>query len=333
MSVAMITGGLGFIGSFIARQLIADDLVERVVLVDHYGVYADTTREEFVDYRSMRIRGIEDRVIVERGEAKHFSVIHQLLERHRPKYIFHLAAIPLSNIQNLTTQEALEGNVISTSNLLEAVSQLSARSDYELERFVYASSSMVYGDFQYGPADEAHPTNPKEIYGTSKLAGEVMTRGLSRAFGISSTIIRPSAVYGPTDMNRRVSQIFLENAMRGRPVTVHGRDEALDFTYVKDTARGFVLAATRPEATGETFNVTCGRGRTLIEFMDLLQKHFDGVEYIVKERDESRPKRGSLSIEKARGLLGYEPQYDLERGLAEYVDFVREHHPRLQAGR
>ena len=333
MSVALITGGLGFIGSFIARRLIADDLVERVVLLDHYGVYTDTTRQEFFDYRKLRVRGIEDRVVLERGEAKYFSVIHRLLDAYRPRFVFHLAAIPLSNLQNLTTQEALEGNVLSTSNLLEAIGQIAARSGYAPERFVYASSSMVYGDFRYSPADEEHPTQPRDVYGTTKLAGEVVTRGLSRSYGIRSTIVRPSAVYGPTDMNRRVSQIFLESAMRGETVRVRGADEALDFTYVKDTACGFVLAATREGAVGETFNVTCGREHTLVEFMELLKEHYPDARWEVEERDDSRPRRGSLCIEKARRLLGYEPAYDLRRGLAEYVEYVRAHHPELCTGR
>jgi nucleoside-diphosphate-sugar epimerase len=331
MSVALITGGLGFIGSFIARRLLAEGLVDRVVLLDHYGIYVDITRAEFYDYRRLRVRGIEDRLVVERGEAKYFSVVHQVLDRHRPRYIFHLAALPLSNVQNLTTQEAEEGNVTSTSNLLEAVAQIAARSDYRPERFVYASSSMVYGDFQYSPADEEHPTRPANIYGTAKLAGEVMTRGLSRFYGIDCAIVRPSAVYGPTDMNRRVSQVFLESAMRGEKVVIQGACETLDFTYVKDAAAGFVLAATRREAIGETFNIAAGRGRTLVELMEVLKEHFPDASYEVKERDASRPRRGSLSIEKARQKLGYEPAYDLAAGVSEYIGFIRENHPELRA--
>ena len=102
---------------------------------------------------------------------------------------------------------------------------------YEPKRFVYASSSMVYGDFLKSPADEEHPTKPKEIYGTMKLAGEQVTKGLSRYFGIKSSIIRPSAVYGPTDMNRRVSQIFLEQAIKKQKISIQGFEEKLDFSY------------------------------------------------------------------------------------------------------
>lgn len=327
MNTALITGGLGLIGASIARILIDEGKVNRVVLLDHYGRYITSTREDFVDYRALRLRGIESNVVIERGEAKHFGVISALIRRYKPDYIFHLAALPLAKLQNLNSEEALEGSVISTTYLLESIGQAKSEGGYAPKRFVYASSSMVYGDFQYFPADEKHPTNPKEIYGTAKLAGEEIARGLSRFFGIDCAIVRPSAVYGPTDMNRRVSQIFLEKAMLGQIINVDGADEALDFTYVKDIARGFVLAATETAAIGETFNITFGRASTLLEYVVELKKYFPNLEYQIGDRDEFRPKRGTLAIDKARELLGYEPQYDLARGVAEYVEFVREHHP------
>jgi len=331
MNNALITGGLGLIGSFIARKLIEDDLVDKVVLLDHYGRYVASTRAGFIDYRSLRIDGIEERVIIERGEAKYFSVLYNIISRYQPRYIYHLAALPLAKLQNLNTQEALEGAVVSTSNLLESIGMLQRATGYKPKRFVYASSSMVYGDFQTNPAEEDHPTQPKEIYGTMKLAGEEVTRGLGRFYGIDWSIIRPSAVYGPTDMNRRVSQIFLEKALRREKINVQGADESLDFTYVKDIAKGFVLASTEESGAGETFNITCGEARRLLDFALIVKEHFPWVEYEITERDSFRPKRGTLSIEKAKRLLGYESDYNLEKGIAEYVAFLRSHHPELGA--
>ena len=330
MTTALITGGLGLIGSHIAHKLIEDSIVDQVVLLDHYGCYVDTTSKGFVDYRKLRTRGIEERIVIERGEAKYFSVIFDVINRYRPQYIYHLAALPLAKLQNLNTQEAYEGSVISTSNLLEAIGILKKDGNYNPERFVYTSSSMIYGDFKYAPVDEDHPTNPKEIYGTMKLAGENVTRGLSNFYGIKSAIVRPSAVYGPTDMNRRVSQIFLEKAMMGEKITVHGVDEALDFTYVKDIAKGFVLASVAEKAIGETFNITCGSARTLLEYVQILQPYFPDLDYEVTKRDAFRPRRGTLSIDKARRLIGFEPDYDLEQGIAEYVAFVKEHNPNFK---
>lgn len=322
-SYAFITGGLGFIGSFITRQLIEQNIVDKVVCLDHFGRYVTEVHPSAPDYQKARLDGLMDRVIIERGEAQYFHVLHRLLNKYRPKYIFHLAALPLAKPDNISTEEAMAGTVMATAHFLELIGTMKAQDGYEPERFVYASSSMVYGDFRYEPADEEHPTNPKEIYGTTKLAGEVMTRGLSKLFDLKSAIIRPSAVYGMTDMNRRVTQIFVEKALHGQKLTIMGEDESLDFTNVRDTANGFILAALRPEAIGETFNITYGSAHRLYDYAMEIKKHCPNLEVEIVPRDAFRPKRGTLSIEKARKLLGYEPKVTLGQGVQEYVEFAR----------
>ena len=328
-NIAFVTGGLGLIGSMITRKLIEDEVVEKVVCLDHYGRYVSSVRRDFTDYRKYRLAGLEDRVTVERGEAKYPLLMSKLLSRYRPRFIFHLSALPLAKLDNLNSAEAMEGSVQSTTNIIETCGILKDTIGYEPERFVYASSSMVYGDFQYSPADEDHPTRPKEIYGTMKLAGEVITRGLGGFCGIKHAIIRPSAVYGPTDMNRRVSQIFLEKAIAGETITIQGEDEALDFTYVEDAAAGFILAATQDGGINETFNITHGQAHTLLQYVEELRKYFPDLQYRVVERDSFRPKRGTLSIQKAQELLGFQPAFSFATGIQQQVEFARRHHPTL----
>lgn len=324
---ALITGGLGFIGSFIARELIKKNIVNQVVLLDHYGRYVSSSQPDFFDYRKLRLQGIRENVIIERGEAKYANVLSRIITKYMPKYVFHLAALPLAKLDNINTEEAMDGSILSSANIFEICYLLRKHHEYKPDRIVYASSSMVYGDFQYDPADEEHPTRPKEIYGTMKLAGEIIVKGLSQFYGINSTIIRPSAVYGPTDMNRRVSQIFLEKAMKGQKITVYGEDEQLDFTYIKDISKGFVLAATNPNAVNEVFNITNGNARTLLEYVLELKKYFPDLIYEIIKRDAFRPKRGTLSIKKAEKLLGFKPDYDLSKGVKEYIEFVKLNNP------
>jgi len=327
---AFISGGLGLIGSMIARNLLEKEIVEKVVCLDHYGRYISSMRDDFTDYRKYRLKGIEDQVIIERGEAKYPLLVSKFLQKYQPRFIFHLAALPLAKLDNLNSAEAIEGSVESTTNIIEACGFLKESIGYTPERFIYASSSMVYGDFQYDPADEKHQTRPKEIYGTMKLAGEVITRGLAGYHHIPYTIIRPSAVYGPTDMNRRVSQIFLEKAILGETIKVYGEDEYLDFTYVDDIANGFVLSATHDGGINQTFNITHGKAHTLLQFINELKTHFPDLRYEILERDSFRPKRGTLSIAKAEKLLGYRPMVSLSEGVRRQVEFATKHHPILK---
>ena len=323
MKTVLITGGLGFIGTHIAQEMIKENLVGKVVLLDHYGGFVNPLRSDFQDYRKFRLEGIEDKVIIERGETRNSIIMTNLIDKYRPDYIIHTAALPLAKIDNLNAVEAREGSVDSTAGILEIINYFKLKDGYCPLKFTYFSSSMVYGDFQSEIATEEHQKKPKEVYGTMKLTGEIVARGLADFYGIPYTIVRPSAVYGPTDMNRRVSQIFIEKAFNKEKITVHGEDEKLDFTYIKDIAHGAILATVKDEAIGEDFNITHGKAHTLLDYVECLKFHFPDLNYEILPRDSFRPKRGTLSIEKARTLIGYNPKYSLKEGINEYVEFIR----------
>ena len=180
---------------------------------------------------------------------------------------------------------------------------------------------MVYGNFLEDSVKETHPTKPINVYGTMKLAGEVVTKGLCNSYEIKYIIIRPSAVYGPTDINRRVSQIFIENALQGEKLIVKGVEERLDFSYVKDVAKGFVQA-TLSDCANDTFNLTGGDPKSLLEFAQKVKEHFSNVEIEVLERDKEAPKRGGLDITKAKREFNYSPEYNIEKGIQEYVEYL-----------
>lgn len=314
----LITGGAGFIGSHISRRLVGDGYP--VVIYDAFIQYISPFESSYQKYLDYRFKGIREKIVFQRGDTRDKNDVRKVIEKYRPRIVIHLAALPIADMSFTNPEEAIGSIITGTVNVLDAISSV----DF-VKRFVYTSSSMVYGDFMEIPAPEDHPKSPKDIYGGTKLAGEILTEAYSRRHGIKYTIVRPSAVYGPTDINRRVSQIFIENALKGNKLTLHGGGEnSLDFTYVEDTAEGIVLAATSPGAENQAFNITRGEGRTLMDFVDILKNYFPNLEVEVKPMEFFRPKRGTLSIEKAKKLLGYAPKFSLEAGIKKYVQFLKE---------
>ena len=191
-------------------------------------------------------------------------------------------------------------------------------------RFVYTSSSMTYGDFVTDPVTEASPQNPKEIYGSFKLAGEIVCRGYMRCYNLDLAIVRPSAIYGPFDANQRVIQKFIARALSGEAIKVDGDGSMrLDFTYVDDAAQAIFLVGTHPAAKGETFNVTRGEARSLKDVLDVIQKEIPELNVQYGPVPSYMPRRGTLDVTKAKTLLGYSPEFDLERGVKLYIEHLR----------
>jgi len=322
MKNALITGGLGFIGSELANKLLKKKIVKKCIVLDNFSSFISPLKVNFYDYRKQRL-GNSKNIIVERGDANNNQIVLKLLQKYKPELVYHTAALPLAKIENLNAKEASIGSVDATRNILETLTFiLNQNKNYKFNRFVYFSSSMVYGDFTTNVVNEKSATNPKEIYGTMKLAGEIVTKGLCNYYNIPYTIIRPSAVYGPKDMNQRVSQIFINKALNSETIKVQGKNEKLDFTYIEDLIEGIILSSVKKNGINNTFNITNGKGRSLIDFVNILKKYFPNLKFIIKKRDHFRPKRGTLSIKKANTLIGYKPKFTLEEGIKKYLKFL-----------
>jgi len=318
MSKILITGGAGFIGSYVCRRLL--DMGHEVVVFDAFVQYISPLKSILKEYTELRFQGIADQIDFRRGDTRDKAHLRRVIMDTRPDRILHLAALPIADLSNRHSEEALTSILEGAVNVLEVLRDV----DF-VDRFVYISSSMIYGDFEVIPAPEDHPKRPKDIYGGTKYAGEVMTETYSRRYEIPYSIIRPSAVYGPYDVNRRVSQIFVENALLGKPITLFGGGiQTLDFTYVEDVTEGMIKVMFHENAEGEAFNITYGRGYTLRELADILLTQCPDLEVkVVEEEDVFRPKRGALSIEKAKKMVGYNPQISLEEGLKRYLEIYR----------
>ncbi|MEK6936795.1 MAG: NAD-dependent epimerase/dehydratase family protein [Nanoarchaeota archaeon] len=320
MAKILITGGAGFIGSHIVRKLV--ELGHEIVILDAFEQYSPPLTGQYSKYIKLRFQGLENSITFERGSTTNQEIISRIIKKHQPTRVIHLAAIPVAEISEKNIYESISNTCLGTANLLSAVEEYSL-----VERFVYTSSSMVYGNFLFDKITEDHPLTPVNIYGATKLFGEHLTKIAGIRSNLDYTIIRPSAVYGPTDLNRRVTQIFVENAVLKKPIKLFNNgEEKLDFTYVEDLADGFVLATFEPKAQNETFNITFGEARSLLDFAMILKSHFQDlqIEYVNKDAGFKRPKRGTLDPTKAKNLLGYNPKHNLELGLKRYIEFMKE---------
>jgi UDP-glucose 4-epimerase len=165
---------------------------------------------------------------------------------------------------------------------------------------------MVYGDFK-DDVNESAVCSPQGQYGILKLAGEWLVKDYTRKHGIEHTILRPSAVYGPLDVEDRVISKFLLTAMRGETLKVNGPNETLDFTYVDDAADGFVAATLSDRAANGTYNITKSHSKTLLSAAELAVKLAGNGRIEVRDKDADFPSRGALNIDAARRDFGFDP--------------------------
>jgi UDP-glucose 4-epimerase len=181
---------------------------------------------------------------------------------------------------------------------------------------------MVYGDFEDFVTEDAI-CKPQGQYGIMKLAGEWLVKDYQRR-GLDYTIFRPSAVYGPLDVEDRVISKFLLTAMRGGVLKVNGINETLDFTYVDDAADGIVSAALSENTRNKTYNITKSHSKTLYEAAQLAVKLAGKGTIEVRDKDADFPSRGALDITAARRDFGFDPKIDIEQGFEIYYQWLSE---------
>jgi nucleoside-diphosphate-sugar epimerase len=324
--VALI-GGAGFIGHALALELKergADVHVIDSLSVNNLLYY--TALAPDVPSRDLYLRIIDQRlrklhaadVPVHVQDAREYHELSRRLLEIEPETVVHLAAVAHATRSNKDPMSTFGHSLRTLENALDY-------SRTNASHFVYFSSSMVYGNFLTPVVSEDHLLDPVGVYGALKLAGEKIIQAYKQVFDLDYTIIRPSALYGPGCVSRRVSQVFIESALVGDTLRVDGEgDERLDFSYIDDVVDGVCRAIAHPAARNEAFNITTGASRTLAELIAIVQEHFPEVAVEFVERDALRPYRGTLSIDKARRMIGYEPRTTLEDGLDRYVAWYRE---------
>ena len=310
----LITGGLGFIGSNLARALVG--LGARVTIVDSLiPEYGGNLRN---------LAGIAGRVRVYRDDVREHA---KLAERVRGQdFLFNLAG-QTSHMDSMTDPETdLEINCRAQLALLEA-----CRLHNPGVRIVFASTRQIYGRPDYVPVDEKHPVRPVDVNGINKAAGEGFHLLYSRVHGIRATALRLTNTIGPRmrvkDARQTFVGIWIRRLLEGEPLEVWGGEQRRDFTFVDDAVEAFLLAAAREEAVGEIFNLGGPPPVTLSRLAELLVEINEGGSFVVRAFPGERKKIdiGDYYADDRliRKKLGWKPRTDLRTALEETVKFYR----------
>lgn len=312
----LLTGGAGFIGHNVTNIL--EQMGHTCSIFDSFSSYGFLNGAELAylyDHRKQKYQAT-----VEHGDIVNRQQVDRVLERSRPDAVIHLASFPRQKVVNVNPAA---GSAVMSTGLINLLESAIAN---QVKRFVYISSSMVYGDFVSSTVSEDEPCNPQGQYGILKLAGEWLVKDYARKYGLEYTIIRPSAVYGEWDVNDRVVSKFVSQALRGETLTVNGANEVLDFTYVEDTARGIAQATVSAGAKNQTYNITRSDARewTLQDAAELAIQLAGSGSISVAARDTDFPKRGQLDITRAQEDFGYCPTVGVEDGFQRYINWYKQ---------
>ncbi len=313
----LITGGTGVNGAATARLLVSRG--QRPVLLDNrvdMSLIADIAAD----------------VDVVTGDILDGAALREVVAAHGITHIVHMAAL-MPGPAEANPALAIAIGVDGTLNVLEA-----ARAG-DIQRVVYTSSNAFIGDVrgkhghpEFVPLDESLPPNPADMYGVTKVCSETLGNYYRKRYGLDFVALRYPSIYGPGKLARHgVLALYgkvIEDAMAGREFSVpRGGDQRNDVVYVGDVAHSIVLALNAEGLTQGTFNIGTGRGVTLKDFAAVLKRHFPdssldigpGLDF----REGYKQSYCIFDIGKAREQLGYSPQYDLERGIGDYIESIR----------
>lgn len=329
MKRALLIGGAGFIGHNLALSLKVNDFEVGIIdgLQVNNLISLQDSRATFQN-RNFYIQVLEERLRLLRKaeipifveDARDYIRLSRAVQDFQPDVIYYLAAVAHASRANKDPYSTFDHSFRTLENTLDI-----ARSLKNLPQVVFFSSSMVYGNFLGSVPNEETNCDPRNIYGALKLGGEKLTLAYSNVFEFPVTIVRPSALYGPRCISRRVLQVFIENAISGNDLVIQGDGhESLDFTYIEDLLDGLKLLTLNEKAYGKVFNITRGEARSLMDTARIVRDEFKDVNIRNVERDILNPERGALDISAARRVLGYDPKYSIERGLFEYITWYRE---------
>jgi UDP-glucose 4-epimerase len=308
----LITGGAGFIGSHLCNKYSKDG--HRVLCLDNFMSGNLMNIRHLLDYRNFKLV---------KGDIRDYDLIEKLARD--VDVIFHLAAQIHVDRSYIEPQLTYDINVIGTQNVLEAAKL------HDAQKVIYASTSEVYGSAQYVPIDEKHPLNAPHPYGASKIAADRMCHAYIQTYGMDISVLRPFNIFGPHQRDvgyGGVISIFTRRVLNNAPPIIYGDgQQTRDYTYIDDAVKAYDMILNHKEQIMEPVNFGTGKEVSIIDLANKIINLCgvgDTIKPVFIDPRIGEVKRLIADPSRARDLLGWESEYDLETGLANFVKWYRD---------
>lgn len=318
----LITGAGGFIGSHLTEALVKAGAKVRV----------------FIRYNSRDGRGnLEDlepglleQIEIVAGDLRDADVIERTVKGCNA--VFHLGALVGIPYSYKNPREVVETNIMGTFNVLTA-----AR-DHGVERIVHTSTSEVYGSALYVPIDESHPLQGQSPYSASKIGADKLAESFYASYDLPVVTVRPFNCFGPRQSARAVIPTLITQALACEEIRLGNTDTLRDFTFVTDTAEGFIKAAQSQEGFGKVINIGSGREISIGQLAQIIINTIQSTAKIVVDEARVRPTRSEVNRllannRLAKEMIEWEPRVSLEEGVKRTVAWIAAHMNRFQIGK
>lgn len=308
MSKYIVTGGAGFIGSNIVKELVKRG--ETVKVIDNLST----------GYKK-NLADVKDQIEFVEGDIKDLDFLQK--EFAGFDYVLHQAAL-------CSVPRSINDPIASNANNIDGtLNVLVAARDNKIKRVVYASSSSVYGDQELDYKVETLPIKPLSPYALNKYAAERYTQLFYEIYGLETVCLRYFNVFGPNQdpdsAYSAVIPLFIKAILKGEsPVIFGDGSQARDFTYVENNVEANILAATSSQGAGEVCNIACGSSISLNELVDMINKNLGtDIKPVYRENRQGDIKISKANVDKAKNILGYEPKVNFEEGLKKTIEWYK----------
>jgi len=308
----LVTGAGGFIGSHLTESLVKNGCNVKALV--HYNAMSNIANLTYLE------KDILSEIEIVFGDVQDGYFCDNLIEDI--DIIFHLAALIGIPYSYVAPSSYVQTNIIGTVNLLNA----SLKNN--IEHFLHTSTSEVYGSAIYKPIDEKHPLQGQSPYSATKIGADKLVESYYRSFELNATVMRPFNTFGPRQSFRAVIPTIVMQAIKSSKIYIGSTTPKRDLTFVLDNVNAYLQAAGRTNLAGETIHFGTGKFYSVGEVIEIVSRILDKELEIIEDKARIRPEKSEVmellcDNTKAKDLLGWTPQYDLEKGLREVINFFK----------